>query len=62
MDLFKNYQHLGFNNPYYIASDVPFVIRKRFSDIVDELKGNIEIDPVAVIELLNKNYILVIGP
>ena len=57
MDLFKNYQHLGFNNPYYIASDVPFVIRKRFSDIVDELKGNIEIDPVAVIELLNKNYI-----
>jgi len=57
MDYFKYYQNLGFNNPYYIADEAPFVIRKKFSDIVDVFKGELRIDPVSVIELLNKNHI-----
>jgi asparagine synthase (glutamine-hydrolysing) len=57
MNNFKHYQHLGFNNPYYIANKVPFVIRKKFSEIIDVFDDELRIDPTSVIELLNKNYI-----
>lgn len=54
---FKHYQHLGFNNPYYLKDKLPFIIRKGFSEIINEFDDELEIDPVSVIELLNKNYI-----
>lgn len=54
---FKHYQHLGFNNPYYLKDKLPFVIRKGFSEIINEFDDELKIDPVSVIELLNKNYI-----
>lgn len=55
--MFQHYTHLGFNNPYYFSNNETFVIKQNLSDILDEYEGERRIDPIAVIELLNKNYI-----
>ncbi len=56
--MFKYYNHLGFNNPYYIIQDGKFKIFNSLTDIPDNKNCTREIDPVSVIELLNRNYIL----
>lgn len=56
--MFKNYNHLGFNNPFYIIKNGKFHIYKTFSEAIQNYPYIAEIDPVSVIELLNNNYIL----
>ena len=55
---FENYNHLGFNSPYYFIKDGKFQIYKTFSETIENYSNKREIDPVAVIELLNNNFIL----
>jgi len=54
--MFQKYNHLGFNNPYYYDYKGSFIIKKNLSDLLDVYDGQRRIDPVAIIELLNKNY------
>ena len=56
MEKFKYYQHLGFNNPYFIKDEVPFIIKRRFSDILKDFDSVLKIDSASVIEMLSKNY------
>jgi len=56
--MFKYYNHLGFNNPYYCIKKGKFEIHKTFAESIKSCSQIPEIDPVAVIELLNKNFIL----
>jgi hypothetical protein len=56
--MFENFNNLGFQNPYFININEKFIIKNSFSEIIEELPGNKNIDIIAVIELLNKNYIL----
>jgi len=55
--MFQNYNHLGFNNPYYYNSKGSFVIKQNLSDLLDVYDGPCRIDPVAIIEFMNKNYL-----
>ena len=54
--MFSYYNHLGFNNPYFFDQKGTFIIKQKLSDLLSEFDGVRRIDPVAVIELLNKNY------
>lgn len=56
--MFKNYNHIGFNNPYYFEENGKFAIHKNFQDVLGSFNHHRSIDAVAVIELLNKNYML----
>lgn len=56
--MFKYYNHLGFNNPYYIKKNGKFIIKSNISEVLDEFNTIHEVDPVAVIELFFKTYIL----
>jgi len=56
--MFQNYNHLGFNNPYYFQKNGEFVIKSNLSDLLAKDSSLRKIDPVAVIELLHKTYIL----
>jgi asparagine synthase (glutamine-hydrolysing) len=56
--MFRYYNHLCFNNPYYYEKAGKFEIHKNFPGMIDRFSGKRKIDPVAVIELLNKTYIL----
>jgi len=56
--MFEKYNHLGFNSPYYFIKEGKFVIHKTFPEIIQNYPNKKEIDPVAVIELLNNNFIL----
>lgn len=55
--MFQKYNHLGFNNPYYFYNNDRFVFNQKLSDLLDEYNGRRIIDPVGVIELLNKNHV-----
>jgi len=55
--MFRNYDHLGFNNPYYFNNTDGFVIAEKFHEILGKYGEKRIIDPVAVIELLTNGYI-----
>ena len=55
--MFKYYNHLGFNNPYYIKKNGKFIIKSNISEVLNEFNSIHEVDPVAVIELFFKTYI-----
>ncbi len=58
-DLFKFYDHLGFQNPYYIRnSEESFEIESSFTGIIDKTMAIKKIDPIAIIELFNYNFFL----
>ena len=56
--MFQKYNYLGFNNPYYFLKNNRFVIKSSLSDLLDEYDSKRLIDPVSIIEILNKTYIL----
>lgn len=57
--MFENYNHLGFNNPcYFVNSKGKFDIHRDFNSTVLDYQGEIEIDSVSIIEILNKGYML----
>jgi len=55
--MFRKFDHLGFNNPYYFDNTDDFVIAEKFHEILRKHGEKIIIDPVAVIEVLNNGYI-----
>lgn len=56
--MFKNYNHLGFHNPYFIWHDGRLEIEKRFPDIVRRKGSPLELDIASVIQFLMKSYML----
>jgi len=56
--MFRNYKNLGFTNPYYFNENGIIVIEKNLSTLLEKYSGERRIDPVAVVEVLNKNFIL----
>ncbi|MDY7394089.1 asparagine synthase-related protein [Aureibaculum sp. 2210JD6-5] len=56
--LFKFYNHLGFFNPFFINSKEGFKINHNFSETLKSKNDGIEIDYVAIIEILTKGYAL----
>jgi asparagine synthase (glutamine-hydrolysing) len=57
MDQFKFYNHLGFNNPYYILRDSSFRVCNSFKEAVDNYDNKKEIDYVSIVGLLNNSFI-----
>lgn len=56
--MFSYYNHLGFNNPYYYNNcDNKFVIKKNLSELLANYNGERKIDPIAMVELLNYNFV-----
>ena len=56
MNLFKYYNRLGFMNPFYIEKDDRFIIANSYEKIIKQKNRPNYIDPIAVIEILNKSY------
>jgi asparagine synthase (glutamine-hydrolysing) len=57
--LFKNYNHLGFNNPYYFIDNFgKFRIYERFPEAIENFYRDRKLDYVSVVEFLNRNYML----
>lgn len=56
--MFQYFNNLGFNNPYYYNNGVTFIIKQKLTDLLDVYDDVLRIDPAAVIELLNKGFIL----
>lgn len=56
--MFKHYNYLGFHNPYYFTLDGSFFIEKDFPSIYNAFSGVKQIDIAAVLQVLNRNYIL----
>jgi len=57
-NIFNFYNNLGFNNPYYFLQDEHFIIEGKFKDILNKYNAKTHIDPVALVEALNKNFAL----
>lgn len=56
--MFKNYNYLGFHNPYYIQRESEFIIKADFESIYDVLEKEAEIDLCSVIGVLNRKFML----
>lgn len=56
--MFKNSNHLGFFNPYFIKKDGVFLIKENFGEIIKLVDEPKKIDLISIIELLNRNYFL----
>lgn len=56
--MFEFYKSLGFNSPYFFNQSGKIIVEKSFSSIVKKYGANLNIDPLAAIEILNKNYAL----
>jgi len=57
--MFKYYNHLGHFNPYFIMDHTGEMrIEHDFARILNYFKSPLKIDPVAILEVLNKNYML----
>lgn len=54
--IFKYYQNLGFNNPYYFVENGKFVIDTKLENLLSKFTADRKIDSVAVVEVLNKNF------
>jgi hypothetical protein len=57
-NMYDNYDHLGFYHPYYIFESGYLQRYSRFEEVFLNLTNEPKIDPVAVIEVLSKNYML----
>ena len=55
--MFKNYNSLGFNNPYYFIEEGKFAIHQNFSKAMKSYHGEKNIDATAALEMLNKEFI-----
>jgi hypothetical protein len=56
--MFKYFNHLGYNNPYYINNNGKFEIQKSFPEIIKSQLQSLVVDPVAVTEMINKGFFL----
>ena len=57
--MFKDYNHLGFFNPYYHKEKFDKIITFRnFNEAATHSRNELEIDFVAIAEILSKNYML----
>jgi len=56
--MYTEFNHLGFNSPFYFRNNGKIYSRLLFSDIVDDYSSPLRIDPVAVNEFLNWNHML----
>jgi len=56
--MFKNYKNLGYCNPYYFNNNGQFVIEQNLAGLLEKYNKELRIDSVAIVELLNKNFIL----
>jgi hypothetical protein len=57
-EMYVKYDHLGTHYPYYIIDNSDLYGYSRFEDAFSDLTIEPEIDPVAIIEVLSKNYML----
>lgn len=58
INIFKDYDSLGFNNPYYVNNN-EFLINRNFNNIIRNIDSDKRIvDPTAIIEFINKTYFL----
>lgn len=55
-NMFKYYQNLGFNNPYYFSKDDKFIIQPKLEDVLSKFEDEKKIDTVAIVQVLNNNY------
>jgi asparagine synthase (glutamine-hydrolysing) len=55
--MFKYYNNLGFNNPYFFIEKGKFKVYKKFSQTIENYSEEKNIDPVAVIEMFNKEFV-----
>lgn len=55
-NMFTYHQNLGFNNPYYFSKDDKLIVQPKFADILAKYEGEMKVDSVAVVEVLNNNY------
>lgn len=57
--LFKYFNHLGSFSPYYTKKESgQMSIETNYSRIISRLDSSMQIDPVAIIEILSKRYML----
>lgn len=54
--MFQYCNHLGFNNPYFFSDKGIFTINNCLSELLTDYDGERYIDPVSIIELLNRGY------
>jgi Asparagine synthase len=54
--LFKYHDRLGFINPFYLKKDNSLIIETAFENIVKHKNDPNIIDPVTILEILNKSY------
>ena len=54
--MFKNYNHLGFNNPYFFIKEEKFEIHQNFPNAIESFQAEKVIDPTSAIEMLNKEF------
>ncbi|TRX37063.1 asparagine synthase C-terminal domain-containing protein [Flavobacterium restrictum] len=56
--MFSNYNSLGFNNPYFYLENGTFKIYKNFPETIANFPEEKKIDPAAVVEMFNKEFVL----
>ncbi|MEO5777861.1 MAG: asparagine synthase C-terminal domain-containing protein [Flavobacterium sp.] len=56
--MFRNYNYLGYNNPYYFTKEGKFEIHQNFPKAIAQFPGEKVVDPAAAIEMLNKEFFL----
>lgn len=57
-DIFKHYNYLGFNNPYYSLNESSKIeLFRTFSEAVNWQTGNLAIDVPGLIEIVNKGFL-----
>ncbi len=52
--MFKYYHHLAFTNPYSMIKEGKIDVKRTFPEIISLKNDENIIDPVSVIELMNK--------
>jgi len=55
-ELFKFNNRLGFMNPFYLKKDNQLIIKESYYSLIKEKETSNYIDPVSIIEVLNKSY------
>lgn len=54
--MFKYYENLGFNSPYYFNKQGKICIHATFQETICNFDETKQIDPVTIVEVLNKNH------
>lgn len=58
-ELFKSYNHLGAEYPFYIYRNSDLIISRRIKDIIEEIpSAQRSLDVAGVIEIISKSYLL----